>query len=334
VTSPDAATTSVPTDGLAAWVGEWCEARGLVIREADPVRTRPWASVVCFGLDGDPRPPVLWGKAVAPAMATELDLLPALARVAPDAVLAPLAVDRTRGYLLLPDGGPTVGDVLPGEALPEWRTALTSYARLQHLLAPHAGELLAAGAHDLRPSAAADAVAELAARDDLHDVGGEHGLTDAEVRRLRDIAVPGARAAARLLADAAVPVSIQHDDLTPSNALLDGRWLDWGDACVAHPFASLLTLLDRTSGRPGGASHVASLRALYLGVWAELTGVRPEQLEREADLAELLAPVGRAFAWLRAGPAALELYPGQVTRWLRRLADAAWPSLDGSASAP
>jgi Phosphotransferase enzyme family len=313
-----------PTEGLTAWVGEWCAARGLTIREADPVRSMPWASVVCFGLDGDPQPPVLWGKAVSPPMATELDLLPVMARLVPDAVLAPLALDRERGYLLLPDGGPTVSDVLPGGALPEWRTAIIAYARLQHRLTRHADELLAAGAHDLGPDAAAYVVAEFAGRDDLHDVGGEHGLTDAEVRRLREVAVPGAGVVARLLADAAVPVSIQHDDLSPSNALLDGRWLDWGDASVAHPFASLLTLLDGTSGRPGGPSHVGALRRLYLGVWAELTGVSVDRLEREAELAVLLAPVGRALAWLRAGPVAMQLYPGQVTRWLRRLADSAW----------
>ena len=68
------------------------------------------------------------------------------------------------------------------------------------------------------------------------------------------------------------------------------------------------------------------MRTLYLGVWAELTGVPVARLEREAELAVLLAPVGRVLAWLRAGPAALELYPGQVTRWLRRLAAADWPA--------
>lgn len=318
-----------PTEGLTAWVGRWCAERDLVIREADPVRSMPWASVVCFGLDGNAEPPVLWGKAVSPPMASELEVLPVLARAVPDAVVAPLALDRAAGYLLLPDGGPTVNDVLPESALPEWRSAVSAYARLQHAAAPHAAELLAAGAHDLRPAAAAAVVAELADRDDLHEVGAGHGLTDAEVRRLREVAVPGAREVARLLAAAAVPVTIQHDDLSPSNALLDGRWLDWGDACVAHPFASLLTLLDGTSGRPGGPSHAPAIRALYLEVWAELTGVPVPDLEREADLAVLLAPVGRALAWLRAGPAALALYPGQVARWLRRLALAEWPQESG-----
>jgi hypothetical protein len=141
---------------------------------------------------------------------------------------------------------------------------------------------------------------------------------------LRERAVPGARAVAGLLAHCAITPTVQHDDLQPSNALADGRWIDWGDASVAHPFASLLTALNG-AGRPGGPRHADALRAHYLAVWAELTKVPLARLEREAELAMLLAPVGRVLAWLRAGPAALELYPGQVARWLRRLADAPWP---------
>ena len=37
-----------PVDGLEAWAGEWFRSRGLTLREADPVRAMPWASVVCF----------------------------------------------------------------------------------------------------------------------------------------------------------------------------------------------------------------------------------------------------------------------------------------------
>jgi hypothetical protein len=318
-------TSAWPTDGLTAWVGEWCAGHGLVVREADPVRAMPWASVVCYELEGPEGPSVVWGKAVSPAMATEVDLLPVLARVAPTAVVAPLETDRARGFLLLPDGGPTVADLPPGEALPTWESAVIAYARLQHATTDAVDGLLAAGAQDLRPDVAAALVAELAGRNDLHDVDGARGLAEEELDRLRDLAVPGARAVARLLAGAEVTPTIQHDDLSPSNALLDGRWLDWGDAGVAHPFASLLTLLDGASGRPGGPSHVLAVRTLYLGVWQELTGVPIDRLSREADLAVLLAPVGRALAWLRAGPTALELYPGQVTRWLRRLATSEWP---------
>jgi hypothetical protein len=314
----------MPLEALNAWAGEWFAARRFTVREADPVRAVPWASVVCFELEGERGPAVAWGKAMSPPMAVEIDLLAVLMRVVPGAVLEPLASDRERGFLLLPDGGPTVADLLPADALPAWRAALEGYARLQYDVAPYAGELLDAGALDLRPAAAADLVAMFAARDDLLLVGAPHGLTAEEKRRLREVAVPGAHAAATLLSDAEVPATVQHDDMSPSNALVAGRWLDWGDASVAHPFASLLTALDGASGRPGGPSHVAALRQAYLTVWAEVTGVRMDVLDREADLAILLAPVGRILAWLRAGPAALELYPGSITRWLRRLADSDW----------
>ena len=315
-----------PVDGLRAWAREWIAHRGLTVREAPAVRAMPWASVVCFELEGPLGPSVVWGKSASPPMAVEIDLLSVLARAVPGSVLAPLAVDRDRGFLLLPDGGPTVADLLPDAALPAWRWALQEYARLQHAVTPHAADLLDARAADLRPAAAAELVAEFAGRDDLHLAGAPHGLTADEVDRLREVAAPGARATARLLEDAEIPWTVQHDDMSPSNALLDGRWLDWGDAGVGHPFGSLLTALDGTSGRPGGPSHVAALREAYLAVWAELTGVRMDVLQREAELAVLLAPVGRILAWLRAGPAALELYPGGITRWLHRLAGTTWPT--------
>jgi hypothetical protein len=311
---------------LTVWAREWFSARELVVREADAVRVMPWAGVVCFELEGPSGPGVAWGKVMSPVMAVEIDVLTVLARTVPGAVLEPLATDRERGYLLLPDGGPTIADVHPDAALPAWRTALQGYARLQHAATPYAGQLLAAGAADLRPPEAAELVAQLADREDLHEVHAPHGLTVDALRRLRDVAVPGARAAAALLEDAEIPATVQHDDLSPTNALVQGRWLDWGDVCVAHPFASLLTALDGTAGRPGGLAHVPVLRSAYLAVWAELTGVRMHVLEREADLAMLLAPVGRILSWLRAGPGALELYPGSITRWLRRLADPPWPS--------
>jgi Phosphotransferase enzyme family len=311
---------------MRAWAAEWFAARGLTVREADPVRALPWASVVCFELESAGGPAVAWGKAMSSPMAVEIDLLPVLARAVPGAVIEPLAADRRRGFLLLPDGGPTVADLHPDAALPTWRAALEGYARLQHAAAAYTEQLLAAGAADLRPAVAADLVAALAGRGDLLLIDAPHGLTAAEVRRLREVAVPGARAAAELLAHSGVTITIQHDDLSPSNALVKGRWLDWGDASVAHPFASLLTALDGTSGRPGGRSRAPTLRADYLTVWAELTGAPMDVLDREAELALLLAPVGRILSWLRAGPAALELYPGAITRWLHRLAGSPWPS--------
>jgi hypothetical protein len=259
-------------------------------------------------------------------MAAEIELLPVLARAVPGAVVEPLAADRARGFLLLPDAGPTVADLHPDAALPPWRTALAGYARLQHAASPFAAELLAAGALDLRPREAADLLTDLAERDDLHEQGNEHALTAEELARLRDVAVPGARAAAAALADAAVPVTIQHDDLSPSNALVDGRWLDWGDASVAHPFASLLTALDGTSGRTGQAlarSPPARAVPRRLGRAHQRPGRPAGARGRPRRPARPRRP-GTCLAAGGAGRA--RALPGSVSRWLRRLAHAEWPT--------
>ncbi len=311
-----------PVDDLRAWAGEWFAARGLTEAGSTMPRAMPWASVVRFELDGPQGRSVVWGKAMAPGLRAEIDVLPVLARAAPGSVLEALQADRSRGLLLLPDGGPTVADLAADAALPVWRDALVALARLQHAAAAHVPGLLAAGAPDLRPAAAADAAAELADRDDLLQVEGEYGFSDGDLQRLRHVVLPRVREAGeRFAAEALVPMTVQHDDVTPSNALVDGRWLDWGDASVSHPFGALLTALALLGGadtRPGGVAAVPALRSAYLGVWAEGVGVPVPDLERELDRAVLFAPLGRALSWLPAGPAAAERYPDVVAYWTWR----------------
>jgi hypothetical protein len=55
-------------------------------------------------------------------------------------VLMPLGVDAGRGWVLLPDGGPPLGELLDGEALrAALCDAMAQYAQLQRALVPHAG---------------------------------------------------------------------------------------------------------------------------------------------------------------------------------------------------
>ena len=58
---------------------------------------------------------------------------------------------------------------------------------------------------------------------------------------------PGFARRATELAAAGIPETIQHDDLHDAQVFVrDGRYLllDWGDACVSHPFFSLAVTLD------------------------------------------------------------------------------------------
>ncbi len=317
---------------LAAWVRERLRDRGwTALGEPRVVRARPWATVLRQQSGGG----VVWAKAAAPAFGYEIRLLELLDRHAPGATARVLALDADRRFALLADAGPTL-DVVhaaglgpqPSEpqsrrAVEAWTAMLEKYALVQQALAPRLDELLAAGLPDLRPGPAAAAFAELVNRPGLLRVGGAHGISASEAAAVRARGPLAARAAERL-AGSAIPASVQHDDLQPGNAVRGGALIDWGDASVAHPFASLLTALNGSAGRPAARFH-ARIRDAYLEQFAD--GADLDDLREQARLAVLLAPAGRILAWLRV-PEALELYPDAVTLWWRRiLADRNWDRL-------
>src|SRR5687767_7716825 len=116
--------------------------------QVEQPRVRPWATVLRAPTTGGD----VWMKAAGPATAFEAGVYELLAREAPDDVLAPLAVDAPRGWMLLPDGGPSLAARLDGGGWEEeLASALGQYGRLQRSLAPHAGELSSLGVPDMRP---------------------------------------------------------------------------------------------------------------------------------------------------------------------------------------
>ena len=149
--------------GTAVWSSaEWLERatewadRGLAaqgIARTGPVereRVRPWAAVLRMPTDAG----TAWLKATGPAVAFETGLYELLGRVVPERVLRPYAVDAKRGWLLLPDGGPSLGERLSGRDLIDaLAAALPQYARLQRALAEHVPALLGLGLADMRPQA-------------------------------------------------------------------------------------------------------------------------------------------------------------------------------------
>jgi aminoglycoside phosphotransferase (APT) family kinase protein len=80
------------------------------------------------------------------------------------------------------------------------------------------------------------------------------------------------------LANYGVPETIQHDDLHHSNLYTDGsslRVLDWGDAAISHPFASLVVtfrFLEERARLVPGDPWFARLRDAYLEPWGQGLG--------------------------------------------------------------
>jgi hypothetical protein len=236
---------------------------------AEPVGTieivheRPWATVLRVPLaDG-----VVWFKACAPVQSFEPHLTAELFARWSDRVPEVLAYDEERAWLLLADAGRAVGTF--GNPPQAWLTALPLYAELQHGEAAHARDHLAHGVPDLR-------LATLPARyEELVQL--DLPLERDEICRLRDFAPRFAELCDELAAYD-VPETIQHDDLHHANLYAQGsrvRVLDWGDASISHPFASLVVtfrfLEERTKLAPCDP-WFTRLRDAYLEPWGRGLG--------------------------------------------------------------
>jgi hypothetical protein len=276
-------------------------------RAGDPehVSVRPWATVLRVPTTASP----VWLKASGPGTAFEAGLYDLLARVVPTHVLTPLAVDASRGWMLLPDGGASLGERLEGDALVEaLAAALAQYGEVQRELAPQAGELLALGVADMRPEALPRRFEEAL------EATGARG-TDLEAMR------PQVAAWCERLAASPLPASLDHNDLHPWNVLAgeDGafRYYDWGDSVVAHPFAAMLVPLTWAHSRLGATAlddpRLVRLRDAYLGGFAD---VAPhDELVATLELACRVAKIARALIWDRAVRAAVEQGEPIEERW-------------------
>jgi hypothetical protein len=98
------------------------------------------------------------------------------------------------------------------------------------------------------------------------------GLDDDELDRLRAFAPRFAQLCGELAAHG-VPETAQHDDLHGANVYARGgrlRLLDWGDASVSHPFASLVVtfrFLEERNKLPPADPWFGRLRDAYLEPW-------------------------------------------------------------------
>jgi hypothetical protein len=284
----------------AGWIDRRLAEAGL--KRTGPVeqpRVRPWATVLRAQTTGG----VIWMKAAGPATAFEAGLYELLAREVPEQVLAPLAIDAPRGWMLLPDGGPSLHERLEGDA---WTAAmadaLAQYGRLQRALAPRTGELPPLGVPDMRPEVMPERFAEAldAARATAPSVpsAGAPSPSAASpagaLAGVEALADDVARWCERLAASP-VPASLDHNDLHQANILGTGpyRFYDWGDAVVAHAFAAMLVPSQVLAG-----PQLTRARAGYLSAFADLAP--PAQLAEELELACRVACIARALTWERA----------------------------------
>jgi phosphotransferase family enzyme len=287
---------------------------------------RSWSTVLRIPTDRG----VVYFKAIWPPQRHEVPVSDLLWHWAPRHVGVVLAADPKRGFLLVDDAGERLRAVFAhGRDLTRWHSVLPLYAELQLATAPHAEGLLEVGAPDRRAATLAGQYERLLEQHALLRVGRRGAMTAAHERKLRAL-VPTVREWCAEIAGT-VPDTIQHDDLHDGQVFLkDGHYriLDWGDACVSHPFYSLTVALRSiayTFKLKDDSPELRRLVDLYLEPFTAIA--TRHHLRETYEVARKLGRVCRALTWASLVPhlpaAKRRQERDDVPGWLRLFLDAA-----------
>jgi len=216
--------------GAHEWIDTELVRLGMVrVGQIEQPHVYPWSTVLRVPTEAGP----VWFKANYAPLVHEAALVELLAARRPDCVPPLLASDLGRGWMLMADAGEQLrARVISQGTLDDWFDVLPLYAGLQLDLEADVDELLALGVPDLRLATLPERYDRLMAHLD-------------PAPRFRD-AAPVIADLCRQLAAFGIAETLQHDDLHDGQVFVrDGelRLLDWGDACVSHPFFTLAVTL-------------------------------------------------------------------------------------------
>lgn len=284
------------------WIESTLAERG--IRLAGPIeqpRVRFWGTALTVPTDAG----LMWFKENHPNQAFEAALVERMGRICPEQVLPVIAIEATRGWMLTADQGPTLAQH-DGDRRAHRVRVVQEFATLQRELSSHGDDLCETGLTVLHPVDAAD---RFHARvDDLASLPRRHPFAlDAEAAAAARARTPVLQAAAAVLAESGVPLSLEHNDLHDNNAFMPGRvgaplrFFDFGDALWAHPFVSLFIpmgqVLDDDSTDPRDHPEGLALVESYLDVWDDLAP--RAHLRLAVDAALVLGHLHRLESWWR-----------------------------------
>lgn len=233
----------------------------------EPVKQRPWGAVLRAETTSGP---VIF-KAVGRRGRHETILLADLAALHSGLVPEVIAVDHERGWLLMPDHGEMIARESTERQVSIIEQLLPHYASLQRATSGSASRWIAAGVPQRGPRQLPGLLEGL--------LGGEGRsgplpIDEDEVRRSNEI-VESFTFVCESLATGPIPLAVDHADIHGTNVLLGGagpRLIDWGDACIGHPFSSLLVPVEWVAGRLDRHEQpdaVARLVDAYLDPWGK-----------------------------------------------------------------
>jgi len=246
--------------GAHEWIEGELERLGLRrTGEIEQPHVYPWSTVLRVPTEQGH----VWFKANEDSLRQEAALVTLLSARRPDCIPPLLGADLERGWMLVADAGVQLRQLQEEEReVARWLDVLPLYAGVQIDLAGDVDELLALGVPDLR----------------LATLPGQYErfVSELDVEERFRAATPRVAELSEQLAAYGIPETIQHDDLHDGQIFVrDDRYLlmDWGDACVSHPFCTLSVTLEGVLawGLDDVENSVDTVpfRDAYLAPWAE-----------------------------------------------------------------
>lgn len=287
--------TPVWREEATGWLDQTLAEAGLErIGSVTQPHLEPWSTVLTANTSGGR----VWLKAMVPGTAFEIEIYDLLTRIDPEHVLHPIASDRDRGWLLLPDGGPSVAERFKGAELVEAMViALPQYASLQRSMTASAQTLIETGLGDMRTEGLPSRYRHARARLEGEPFADKLVALEADYLAWWDT-----------VSGSPIPPTLDHNDLHPWNILGVGSapsdepdravFYDWGDSVVAHPLGSAHVPIARVRKMVGlDSEHPDALlmRDAYLEVFTDL--VSRSQLVELFEASCRLAKATRAVIW-------------------------------------
>lgn len=256
------------------WISRNVEALGLgPLTDVEFVRERVWGAVARVVT----RERVLFFKAQGVRARLEPVLVSDIAERWPGLGADVLAADFERAWLLLADHGTPMSGWLDAEGQAVvFEKLIPRYARLQRESNGLIERWIAAGAPDRRVAN----VPELLERLLAGDPWGFVLPLELEQRRAIDAGVLDLVRVCDELGATPFADALDHCDMHGGNVLIKGgtaRLIDWGDACITHPFTSLFATYQHVVAKmPRGDRRGVALRLrdIYLEAWSDLASSR------------------------------------------------------------
>ena len=273
--------------------------------EIEQRRIRPWSTQLVAPTDQGPA----WFKANCRALAFEPAVHAELARLVPDEVDPPLAIDADRGWMMTSDRGVTLGE-RRSPTLTDWQAVIRLAATLQRRVLDSGERLVAAGLPDCGPDTVVARYRWLVEALSALPPGHPSHLAEDEAESLRGAVAPIAEAVEEL-GGAALPVTFQHGDLHPNNVFeVDAtlRLFDFGDAQWAHALEILAVPYAWVTQRTD--LPWSQVLDAYASCWSNV--VSRAELDRLLPAAMVTHAVNRSFTWFGALEGA---QPDELAEW-------------------